>query len=200
MGRILLCLAFIGLPHSVMAATILILGDSLSAAYGIAVEQGWVALLEQRLKKNHKDVTVVNASISGETTAGGKRRLPALLARHRPDIVIVELGGNDGLRGIAPQQMEQNLATIIELAQARGARVLLLGMKMPTNYGPRFAQLFEAVYPRLAQRYGVDFVPFFLDGVALQEELMQADGIHPNAQAQSRLLDALWEPVIAMLN
>ncbi|HHJ40356.1 MAG: arylesterase [Methylothermaceae bacteria B42] len=196
----LLFILFIGLPQSVYSATILVLGDSLSAGYGIPIDQGWVALLEQRLKKEHKDIQVVNASISGETTAGGRYRLPGLLKRHHPDIVIVELGGNDGLRGIAPKQMEQNLAAMIETARQGGAKVLLLGMKMPTNYGPQFAQLFESVYAKLAKRYGVRLIPFFLDGVAMDASLMQADGIHPNVKAQAQLLEAVWGPLSNMLN
>ncbi len=196
----LLFILFIGLPQSVYSATILVLGDSLSAGYGIPIDQGWVALLEQRLKKEHKDIQVVNASISGETTAGGRYRLPGLLKRHHPDIVILELGGNDGLRGIAPKQMEQNLAAMIETARQGGAKVLLLGMKMPTNYGPQFAQLFESVYAKLAKRYGVRLIPFFLDGVAMDASLMQADGIHPNVKAQAQLLEAVWGPLSSMLN
>ncbi len=189
-----------GLPQSAWSATILVLGDSLSAGYGIPINQGWVALLERRLKKEHKDIQVVNASISGETTAGGRHRLAGLLQRHRPDIVILELGGNDGLRGIAPKQMEQNLAAMIEAAEESGAKVLLLGMKMPTNYGPQFARLFESVYSRLANKYHVKWVPFFLDGVAMNTNLMQSDGIHPNAEAQEQLLKAVWAPLSGMLH
>ncbi|BCX88667.1 acyl-CoA thioesterase I [Methylomarinovum tepidoasis] len=182
------------------AVTVLVLGDSLSAGYGIDVERGWVALLEKRLQKEHKGARVVNASISGETTAGGRRRLPALLARHRPDIVILELGGNDGLRGIPPQRMAANLAAMIDQARQAGARVLLLGMKIPANYGPRYRRQFEAVFQRLARNKQVAFVPFFLQDVALRPGLMQADGIHPNAEAQDEMLARVWPALAAMLN
>ena len=188
------------LPLAAGATTILVLGDSLSAGYGMAVEQGWVALLEQRLKKEHKSAAVVNASISGETTAGGRRRLPALLARHRPDIVIIELGGNDGLRGIPPRQMEANLAAMIDQARQAGARVLLLGMKIPVNYGPAYRQRFEAVFTRLARQKQVAFVPFFLQDVALDPRLMQGDGVHPNAEAQDEMLARVWPVLKTMLN
>jgi acyl-CoA thioesterase-1 len=187
-------------PQLSWATTVLVVGDSLSSAYGIPVEQGWVALLEARLKQEHKPIQLVNASISGETTAGGRRRLPALLARYRPQVVILELGGNDGLRGIPPAQTEQNLAAMIEAAFAAGAKVMLLGMKVPTNYGPKFSALFEAVYRRLAERYAVTFVPFFLEEVALNAELMQADGIHPNLAAQPYLADKVWQALAGMLN
>ncbi len=198
--RIGLLLLWLFLPLSGWATTILVLGDSLSAGYGIDVEQGWVALLEKRLKKEHKPATVVNASITGETSAGGRRRLPQLLQAHRPDIVIIELGGNDGLRGIAPAQTEANLAAMIELALQSRAKVLLLGMKLPRNYGPHFRERFEAVYRHLARRYPVVFVPFFLDEVALDDRLMQADGIHPNAAAQPRLLERIWPELKTMLD
>ncbi|GAB6067229.1 arylesterase [Methylothermus subterraneus] len=183
------------LPQFGWAATVLVLGDSLSAAYGIPAEQGWVALLTQE----HKDVRFVNASVSGETTLGGRRRLPALLAQHRPQVVILELGGNDGLRGISPAQTEQNLAAMIEAALAAKAKVLLLGMKVPTNYGPKFAAMFEAVYRRLAQRYPVTLLPFFLEEVALDAELMQADGIHPNLKAQPLLAQRVWQALESLL-
>ena len=189
-GLFVLCIL---LPWPASALTILVLGDSLSAAHGIPLDQGWVSLLEKQLKKEHKAVTIVNASISGETSAGGLRRLPGLLETHRPDIVILELGGNDGLRGILPPQMERNLASMIELSQTSGARILLLGMKIPSNYGPLFSRRFEAVYHRLAKRYQVGFVPFFLDGVALDANLMQDDGIHPNLQAQPILARRIAE-------
>ncbi len=198
--RIGLLLLWLFLPLPGWATTILVVGDSLSAGYGIAVEQGWVALLEERLKKEHKAATVVNASISGETSAGARRRLAQLLQAHRPDIVIIELGGNDGLRGIAPAQTEANLAAMIETAIQSGAKVLLLGMKLPRNYGPRFRERFEAVYRRLARRYPVAFVPFFLDDVALDDRLMQGDGIHPNAAAQPYLLERIWPELQTMLD
>ncbi len=199
MMRLCLLVIWMLLPWPVASTTILVLGDSLSAAYGIPVERGWVSLLEQALKKEHKAVTVVNASISGETSAGGLRRLPQLLSVHQPDIVILELGGNDGLRGILPPQMERNLASIIEQVRASGAKVLLLGMKIPSNYGPRFSHLFEEVYQRLAKRYPITFLPFFLDGVALDSSLMQRDGIHPNLQAQPFLARRVGKALAAMI-
>ncbi len=198
--RIGLLLLWLFLPLPGWATTILVLGDSLSAGYGIAVEQGWVALLEDRLKKEHKPATVVNASISGETSAGARRRLAQLLRAHHPDIVIIELGGNDGLRGLAPARTEANLAAMIEMALQNQAKVLLLGMKLPRNYGPRFRERFEAVYRRLSRRYPVAFVPFFLDEVALDDRLMQADGIHPRAAAQPRLLERVWPVLKTMLD
>lgn len=200
MKRIWLFLLWMTLPQLSWSATILVVGDSLSAAYGIAADQGWVALLQAQLKQEHKDVHLVNASISGETSAGGKRRLPGLLSEHRPRVVILELGGNDGLRGIPPAETERNLAAMIEAAFASGAKVMLLGMKMPTNYGPRFGEMFEAVYRRLAQRYPVTLLPFFLEDVALDANLMQADGIHPNLKAQPLLAQKIGQALSGMLD
>lgn len=200
MKRIWLFLLWMTLPQLSWSATILVVGDSLSAAYGIPTDQGWVALLQERLTKEHQDAHLVNASISGETSTGGKRRLPGLLAKYQPHIVILELGGNDGLRGISPAETERNLAAMIEAALAVKAKVILLGMKIPTNYGPKFAEMFEAVYQRLAQRYPVTFVPFFLEDVVLNTELMQADGIHPNLKAQPLLAQRVWQALAGMLN
>ncbi|GAB4356555.1 MAG: arylesterase [Methylohalobius crimeensis] len=200
MGRIGLFLLWMLLPQLGWTATVLVMGDSLSAAYGIPADRGWVALLEERLQKEHKDVRFVNASISGETSAGGLRRLPPLLETHQPDIVILELGGNDGLRGIPPRQMERNLANMIEASRSAGAEVILLGIKMPTNYGPRFAAMFEDVYQRLADRHPVTFVPFFLQDVALKDGLMQADGIHPNVEAQPLLAQEIWHALNGMID
>lgn len=183
----------------VQAATILVVGDSISAAYGLEkLDQGWVALLGEKLKPH--GISIVNASISGETTAGGRTRIDDLLKRHRPSIVILELGGNDGLRGLSPKQMESNLAAMIERSKTAGAKVLLLGMKIPPNYGKRYADLFQKVYPDLAKRYDVDLVPFLLEGVVGgQNNLMQPDGIHPNLDAQSILLAQVWEKLEAIL-
>lgn len=173
--------------------TILILGDSLSAAYGVPSERAWVELLRNRLTRQGLDHwSVVNASISGETTDGGARRLPALLEEHNPEVVVIELGGNDGLRGFPPQVIERNLAAMIEQVQAAGGRVLLVGMQIPPNYGPRYTDLFAQLYPRLSDRYDTALVPFFLDGLFDQAGMMQADGIHPTETAQARLLDNLW--------
>jgi len=174
---------------------LLVLGDSLSAAYGIERQQGWVSLLRERLDGN---ADVVNASISGETSAGGANRLPELLGQHEPDIVLLELGGNDGLRGLPPSQFEANMAEMIEASRAAGAEVLLLGIDIPPNYGRAYRDAFTAVYERLAERFEVPLVPFLLDGVALEEALMQADGIHPTAEAQPLLLENVW-PALAPL-
>lgn len=176
---------------------LLVLGDSLSAAYAMPEERGWVALLGQRLSTDGESV-VVNASVSGETTAGGLSRLPALLAEHRPDIIAIQLGANDGLRGLPIAQIEQNIAAMIELARASRARVLLLGIELPVNFGPRYRGQLRAVYAELAQRLDTALVPFLLEGVALDPLLIQDDGLHPNASAQPVILDTVW-PVLAPL-
>lgn len=173
--------------------TVLIMGDSLSAAYGVQTEQGWVNLLRERLQAEGFDQwQVANASISGETTDGGERRLPALLKRHDPEIVILELGGNDGLRGFPPKVTRDNLQRMIELSQQQGARVLLVGIQMPPNYGKRFTQAFAAIYPDLAKTQDTALVPFFLEGIYDRQGFMQNDGIHPTAEAQPVLLDNVW--------
>lgn len=174
------------------------LGDSLSAAYNMDVQQGWVALLQQRLKQRDLPYHVVNASISGDTTAGGLARLPRLLAEHRPQVVIVELGGNDGLRGLPPEETRRNLSAIVARARAAGAKVLLLGVELPPNYGTRFNERFRRVYREVAAEHGVPLVPFVLEGVATDPALMQPDGIHPNAAAQPRILENVW-PLLAPL-
>src|SRR5688572_8747741 len=161
--------------------TIVVLGDSLSAGYGIKIQQGWVSLLSQRLATEGYGYKVVNASVSGETTQGGLARLPRALETHKPAIVVVELGGNDGLRGLPLATSRANLAKIIELARASQARVLLVGMMIPPNYGPRYGDEFREMFASLAAKYSVSFLPFLLEEVALKPELMQADGIHPNA-------------------
>jgi acyl-CoA thioesterase I len=171
---------------------ILVLGDSLSANYGFDPREGWVELLRERLREAGHPHQVVNASVSGETTAGGLARLPAALDRHRPDILILELGGNDGLRAFPPERMRDNLARMIELAQTRGADVLLAGMRIPPNYGRAYAEKFHAVYRELAADYGIALVPFLLEGVGGVSALMQPDGIHPAAEAQPIILDNVW--------
>lgn len=181
------------------AGTLLVLGDSISAAFGLDTRQGWVSLLEQRLAAEGFDYQVVNASVSGDTSAGGLARLPTLLAEHRPDLLIVELGGNDGLRGQPPAQLQQNLAAIIQSARESGARVLLLGMQLPPNYGARYNALFSQVYTDVAGAAQVPLLGFFLDGVGGVPALMQGDGIHPNAAAQPRLLDNLWPQLKPLL-
>lgn len=179
------------------STTLLVMGDSLSAAYGIPREAGWVNLLRERVGD---DVEVINASISGETTSGGAARLPELLGQHDPDIVLLELGGNDGLRGLPPQQMRANLSAMIEASQRAGAEVLLLGIEVPPNYGQAYVQAFRDVYHDLAAEYDVPLVPFLLDGIALDASLMQDDGIHPTAEAQAMILENVWptlEPLLA---
>ena len=192
-------LALMCTAQTAAAGTILIVGDSISAAFGLDTRVGWVSLLEQRLKEQGHDDKVVNASISGDTSAGGLARLPALLAAHKPDVVIVELGGNDGLRGQPPAQLKQNLASMIDASKQKGASVLLLGMQLPPNYGPRYTTMFAAVYSQLAQEKQIPWVPFFLEGVGGIPKLMQADGIHPAAQAQPQLLENVWPALKPLL-
>ncbi len=171
---------------------ILIVGDSLSAGYGVAVDSTWVALLGRRLASQGYGHRVVNASVSGETTGGARARLPRALQVHQPSVVVIELGGNDALRGLPLQQIRDNLANLIEQSQAAGSKVVLLGMRIPPNYGTTYAEGFHALYAELAKKYDVALVEFFLDGVALDETLMQDDGIHPSVKAQSRLLENAW--------
>lgn len=174
------------------APVILVLGDSLGAGYGIPVERGWVNLLQLRLKERGFPHRVVNASISGDTTSGGLSRLPAALELHRPAIVVLELGANDGLRGQPPMAMSRNLSRMIERSQQAGARVLLAEMRIPPNYGPLYAQKFQATFGELAQHYAIPLIPFLLDGVAGNPALIQDDGLHPRAEAQPRILDNVW--------
>lgn len=169
--------------------SVLVIGDSLSAAYNIDSEQGWVALLEERLDGV---ASVINASISGETSRGGAQRLPELLRQHQPDLVLIELGGNDGLRGLPPQQLEANLSRMIEQSQDAGSRPLLIGIDIPPNYGSAYREAFQAVYQDLADQYQLPLVPSLLQDVALDQTLMQDDGIHPTAAAQPIMLDNVW--------
>jgi acyl-CoA thioesterase-1 len=197
MRRILFPLLLLA-AQSLMAAnppTVLVFGDSLSAGYGIDVDQSWTALLQTRLDAQGYEHRVINASISGETTEGGKTRISSALDNFSPDLLILELGGNDGLRGFPPQVMKENLRAIIETARGQGTAVVLLGIRIPPNYGPRYTQAFEGVYRDLAAELDVPWIEFFMDGVALNEELMQDDGIHPNAEAQPILLENAW-PII----
>lgn len=183
------------------APTLLVLGDSLSAEYGLPRGQGWVALLEARLQREKLPHRVVNASISGETTAGGRSRLPRLLAEHAPRLLLIELGGNDGLRGLPLPEAEANLRAMVRAGRAAGARVLLLGMRIPPNYGRRYSEDFAALFGRVAQAEGAALQPFFLEPIAAPEQLgrhFQPDRIHPRAEAQPLLLDGLW-PTLAPL-
>jgi acyl-CoA thioesterase I len=179
--------------------TILILGDSISAGYGIQRDEGWVSLLAARVGELPQPRRVVNASISGDTTGGALARLPQALDVHKPDVVLIELGGNDALRGYPTERIETNLRALVEMAEHAGAAVLLLGMEIPPNYGARYTQAFRAIYPAVAEATGAQFVPFLLDGVATDAALMQADGIHPTAAAQPRLLENVWPTLKPLL-
>jgi acyl-CoA thioesterase I len=183
-----------------IAETLLIIGDSLSAAYGIPVETGWVALLQQQLAAEHPGWKIVNASISGDTTANACARMPQAVSTHQPDIVVLELGGNDGLRGLSLEAMRDNLAAMVELAQAQGAGILLIGVDLPPNYGPRYTEKFRAVYQSLAADYRVALLPSLLDGVGTRTDLMQTDGIHPNGKAQARIAARVREYLEPLLN
>jgi acyl-CoA thioesterase-1 len=196
---VLLAICLTAVPAIAAAPVILVFGDSISAGYGLPrMEQGWVALLQARLKDQGYGYQVVNASVSGETTEGGLARLPRALNLHHPAIVVLELGGNDGLRALPAAQMRANLSRMAELAEAEGAKVALLGMRMPPNYGPQYAAQFTQAYADLARDKKLPLVPFALAGIALSPELMQADGIHPNEAGQPQLLDNLW-PVLKPL-
>lgn len=180
------------------APTLLVLGDSISAGYGLTSGEGWVALLQARLKTQGYGYRVVNASVSGETTTGGLARLPRALAVHRPAIVVIELGGNDGLRGLPLETSRANLEKMVRLSKDAGAQVLLLGMKIPPNYGPRYARGFEQMFREIATRQRLAFEPFFLERIALEPGMLQADGLHPTAKAQPVMLETLW-PVLRPL-
>ena len=197
MSKFLFAIIMLCLPELVIAQSqpILVLGDSISAGYGLEVSQGWVSILEKKLIETNRHYSIINASISGETSAGGLSRLNALLSTHKPSIILVQLGANDGLRGLSPVQMKNNLSEIVNLSQQSGAKVILLAMKIPPNYGKRYVEQFYAVYPQLAQALTVQLVPFILEDVALNKDLMQADGLHPNAKAQSILADKI-EPYL----
>lgn len=185
-------------PAAASESVILVLGDSLSAAHGMSEQQGWVHLLQERLDENGYPHTVVNASVSGDTTRDALSRLDSTIERHRPDIAIVELGGNDGLRAFSIDTIESNLSLILKTLRENGAKIVLAGMRMPPNYGPAYTQAFEALYPRLADAFQAALIPFFMEEVATNQDLMQDDGIHPNAAAQPLLLDNVW-PVLEPL-
>jgi acyl-CoA thioesterase-1 len=197
-NRILLLLLLCA-PAAVSAQIILIVGDSLSAAYGIPVEQGWVSLLQQHLDGAGYPYRIVNASISGDTTANGRARLEQALVSHKPAVVLLELGGNDGLRGLSLTEMKSNLAAMIASARDAGAQVLLIGMQLPPNYGPRYTERFQAIYRELARERDLALLPSLVDGIGTEQELMQADGIHPNATAQSLIRDRVWEALEPLL-
>ncbi|MGE8505356.1 MAG: arylesterase [Pseudomonas sp.] len=192
-------LALLFWAQGAVAGTLLVVGDSISAAFGLDSRQGWVALLEKRLADEGFEHKVINASISGDTSAGGAARLPALLAEHKPELVIIELGGNDGLRGQAPAQLQQNLASMVENAQQAGAKVLILGMRLPPNYGARYTTAFAQVFSDVAEQKQVPLVPFFLEGVGGVPGMMQSDGIHPSEGAQPLLLENAWPALKPLL-
>lgn len=200
-SAVFLTLALLAVAGHASSNTLLILGDSLSAAYGVPTEEAWVAMLKDKLiDEGFPRWQVVNASISGETTDGGLRRLPALLEKHTPSVVVIELGGNDGLRGLPPTVIEKNLSRLIELTKETGARPLLVGIQIPPNYGQRYTGLFADIFPTLAIDYEIALVPFFLEGIYDRDGWMQADGVHPTVEAQSTLLNNVWPELRPLLD
>ncbi|MEX1032549.1 MAG: arylesterase [Cellvibrionaceae bacterium] len=196
--RFALLITWLLISTTAYGKTILVIGDSISAGYGVELEDGWVNLLRQRLQERG-DYQVINASISGNTSTMGVGRTPSLLEKHQPDVVIIELGGNDGLQGHPLKVLERNLSEMTRLSQEAGADVLLVGIQIPPNYGRRYTDEFFATFPRVAKQFGVALVPFILDKVATVDELMQNDGVHPTPEAQPILLDNLWphlEPLL----
>lgn len=189
---LVLSLLFSGAAPATQPPALLIVGDSLSAGFGIEAGRGWVALLEQRLHAEKPDYKVINASISGDTTANGLARLPRLLKEHRPKVVIIELGGNDGLRGLSLEQMRHNLSVMTAKARSAGAQVLLIGVDLPPNYGRRYTERFRQIYQDVARGGQTALVPSMLTGIGGERTLMQADGIHPNTAAQARMLENVW--------
>ena len=186
--------------HAAESPTILVFGDSLSAGYGIDVDQSWVTLLQKRLDETGYEYRVVNASISGETTAGGATRIDSAIVTFEPELIILELGANDGLRGFPTASIQSNIETIARRARDSGAEVVLLGIRIPTNYGVRYTQAFEAVFSDVAADLEIRWIEFFMDGIALNDELLQEDRIHPNAEAQPMLLDNAWPIIRATLD
>lgn len=195
---LLLCSSLVVLSGYALERSILIIGDSISAGYGMQQEQGWVYLLKQRLSEKNIQYKVINLSINGETTAGGLLRLPQAVQRHQPKIVIIELGGNDGLRGYPIDKIRQNLHQMVSISKDTGADVLLVGMMLPPNYGRRYSDSFQRTFTEVAEELKVALLPFLLEGVATHEDLMQRDGIHPNPSAQKLLLNNIW-PIINQL-
>jgi acyl-CoA thioesterase-1 len=194
-GLLLIALADAAAPER----TLLVFGDSLSAAFGIRPDQGWVALLAQRLQAQGYGYQIVNASVSGETSGGGLERLPRALKLHHPQLVILELGANDGLRGLPPGETRANLARMVELSKQAGAQVLLVGIRLPPNYGPRYTEGFARMFPELATQYHLPLVPFLLEKVALDPTRMQPDGLHPNPRGEPAVLETLWPYLQPML-
>jgi len=202
-ARLVLVVMFVWCGSALAApAPVLVFGDSLSSAHHIAVESGWVHLLETRLAASKNPRPVVNASISGETTAGGLQRLPKILADNKPALVVLELGANDGLRGLPLAEIRENLSKMIRASQDAGAAVALLGIELPINYGPQYRDGLRGIYRDLAAEFNLPLVPFLLDGVALNPDLMQDDGLHPKAEGEPKVLENIWpvlEPAIAKL-
>ena len=187
------------MPMAALAKSIVVLGDSISAGYGMDASQGWVNLLQQKFNREQKAHVISNESISGDTTAGGLARIDQALARHKPDIMLLELGANDGLRGLSPVEMKNNLIEMVRRSEKAGAKVMLLGMKIPPNYGKRYIEMFYNIYPQIADELKVPLVPFILEDVAAKPEFMQIDGLHPNALAQPIIADkiaAYLEPLL----
>ena len=195
----MIALLFAWIGPTWAAGTILVYGDSLSAAYGLAQREGWVALLEERLRQGKFDYTVANASISGETSAGGASRIGESLARAKPAVVVVTLGSNDGLRGLPVAQMKANLGRIVKASQEARAKVLIVGSRMPPNYGPTYTRQFHEAFAELAKEHRTGYVPFLLDGVADRRELFQPDNLHPTAEAQPLMLENIWPLLRPML-
>ncbi|MFA9441481.1 arylesterase [Uliginosibacterium sp. sgz301328] len=199
MGRSIVVLLLLLAARGALAASILVMGDSLSAGYGIEQAQAWPTLLDKKLKSEGYRYDVVNASISGETTAGGRSRIGAALDRAKPSVVIIELGANDGLRGLSLKAMRDNLDAMIRASQDVGARIVLVGMQMPPNFGQAYTQKFRDTFTDLSKQYKTALVPFLLDGFAQKRELFQADGLHPVAQAQPMVLDNVWPALKPLL-
>lgn len=189
----------VAMADSASKPVILVFGDSLSAAYGIPKEQGWVNLMAQRVKDNQLPHEVANASVSGETTAGGLSRLPAALKQFKPSIVVLELGANDGLRGLPTDAMKNNLEKMIQASKQANAQVVLLGMLIPPNYGPKYTNGFKAAFLDLSEKYKTPFIPFFLDGVSGHSDLVLEDGLHPNVNAQRKILENVWPTLKPLL-
>lgn len=200
MVRILCVVIMALMSQTLMAKSIVVLGDSISAAAGIEVSKGWVALVQKKLNDSKHDFTLYNESISGDTSSGGLARIDRALKQHKPRVLILELGANDGLRGLSPDVMKSNLIEIIRHAQKANAKVLLLGMKIPPNYGKRYIEMFYNVYPQLAQELNIPTIPFLLEDVALNPDMMQSDGLHPNAQAQPIIAEKIWQKLLPLLN
>ncbi|MCF6202207.1 MAG: arylesterase [Methylococcaceae bacterium] len=196
-----ICLVLVVALYSttIFAKSIVVLGDSLSAAYKIDIKKGWVALLQQKLDQENKTYTIFNESITGDTSAGGLARIDKVLAQHKPQLVLLELGANDGLQGLSPKKMKNNLAEIITRSQQDGAKVLLLGMRIPPNYGKRYVDMFYNVYPDLAKEMNIPLVPFILKDIALVKEMMISDGLHPNEKAQPIIAKKIWPYIKSVL-